>query len=49
MRLVAIVNGYEDMKYNYSFKRMYKLAILDEYDDELDTKCTILEFEQDGD
>jgi hypothetical protein len=30
---------------NYGFKRMYKLRPLDEYDDEIDTSCTILEFE----
>jgi hypothetical protein len=37
------VNGLR--KLNYSFKRMYKLRPLDEYDDEIDTSCSILEFE----
>jgi len=41
--LMVEVNGLR--KLNYGFKRMYKLRPFDEYDDEVDTSCTILEFE----
>jgi hypothetical protein len=40
--LTIEVNGFQ--KLTYSFQKMYKVHPLDEYDDEIDTGCTILEF-----
>lgn len=37
------VNGFRQI--NYVLKRMFKVDLMDEYDDEFDTSCTLLEFE----
>ena len=44
---VAIeVNGVADPRYNYSFRKVYKLRLLDEFDEEVDASCIIFEFQQ---
>ncbi|MDX6614850.1 MAG: hypothetical protein QOD75_4036 [Blastocatellia bacterium] len=39
------VNGFRETRYSYVLKKMYKLRVIDEYDDDIDTNCTVLEFE----
>jgi len=39
------VNGLQQTKYRYVLKRMYKLDLMDQDDDEIETGCTVLEFE----
>jgi hypothetical protein len=45
MMFTIEVNGFPEKKYSYTLKRMYKLSLTDNADDEVDTGCTILEFE----
>jgi hypothetical protein len=39
------VNGVRKAKYVYLLKRMYDLDLVDEYDDEIETSCKVLEFQ----
>jgi hypothetical protein len=39
------VNGFQEMKYNYALKKVYTLRITDDYDDDINTGCTVFEFE----
>jgi hypothetical protein len=45
MRLTVQVNGVEDATYSYLLKRVSKVRVLTKYEDEIDTACTMLEFE----
>lgn len=40
------VNGSQTPTYRYKLKRVYAQKIVDQYDDEIGTRCTILEFEE---
>jgi flagellar biosynthesis GTPase FlhF len=44
MKLSMIVNGFDDMHSDYVLKRVYKV-VLDTDDYDVDTQCTMLEFE----
>jgi len=46
MVLAIEVNGFQEIKYNYALKGMYKVDLIDKYDDNFDAGCTILEFEK---
>lgn len=39
------VNGVRQTNNGYVLKRMYKVNLLDEYDEDIETACTVLEFE----
>jgi hypothetical protein len=39
------VNGFQEKKYRYLLKRLYRLDLLQDDDDGIDTGCTVLEFE----
>ncbi len=39
------VNDYRESTSRYAFKKMYHLALSDQFDDPIDTKCAVLEFE----
>jgi hypothetical protein len=39
------VNELQEKKYSYSLKQVYKLRLTDDFDDDIDTGCTVFEFE----
>jgi hypothetical protein len=45
MKVIVETNGFQDVKRSYTFKRMYALDVVDEHNNVLDAKCTIIEFE----
>lgn len=45
VELSLAVNGSQEPTYKYRLKRIYRQRMVDQYDDEIGTRCTILEFE----
>jgi hypothetical protein len=45
MTLTIEVNGFEDMKYNYSLKSFYELQLIDDSESDVETRCTVIELQ----
>lgn len=44
MALQVEVNGFPEMRYSYSLNKMYEVTLTDDFDDEYETGCVLLEF-----
>lgn len=45
MTISIAVNGLTELEYKYHLSKLYRLKLLDDFDDELKLKCTVLEFD----
>jgi hypothetical protein len=46
MTLTVEVNGFREREYNYALKTIYKVTLSDHFDDEIETGCTVFEFQE---
>ena len=45
MTISITVNNLSELEYNYHLSKLYRLTVLNDFDDELELKCTVLEFD----
>jgi hypothetical protein len=45
MTISITVNGLSELEYNYHLSKLYRLTVMNDFDDELELKCTVLEFD----
>jgi hypothetical protein len=45
MSISMTVNGMSELEYRYRLSKLYRLTVMDDFDDELELKCTVLEFD----